>query len=907
MHFVRYLPFILLPVFVQGLNVTTQNNPNVVNSTYQGNLPLTFKPHDYFAALEENCKRIAEQLETCPKNLRNSSKSRFDIAQAYSECLAKQYGDHFACSKPFNSLKYLPVEAFPAMYRTQTNDTKRWSNVTLPAFSVNNGTCKLPSVVTIMQKACVFDYQSIENSTCCGNGPNRKEPCGKLSFNLLACSMQSVRTYVGCTAKEADDVENCVVNTAKRINFVPIGFQVDSNGNKCLTPNETIFSLARVIVVDFLVFVFINNPAYWYRIFQRFVLRKDVKIRTRTFRVSNLAFWTTIAADISENVVLVGVVLSRQGYQIDMLKNFVLFSVRPRGAFFHALLGYIDGGWAHDGLIDMIAQVLLSIFGGYMALFGAISANHTLDPSRPLWWKTYLAGGAMASIVTDFLWLYVSAIGISLALICCGGLVALAYLVTIPAVLGWMMLIVGPFKEIKIMLQNIYNLIRRRERCQNPDSLLDFRNLWLSRWYKITMFVSLVLFIGCWMFWNGFLRLSGELYCPQDQSRIDLTMIGFYVASVLKTARAPSATGFDLWYAYAKKDNVILVEEIWDQIYEDLTPFWSMDPLVLRKHSASPADKHTLHFRNGKLMLGTNQLWLDMWKPMLKDIASDIPDLDMAFNTRDEPKVIVHWETLEAARGKGQPPSELADMSMIFQTYTGRYPKVEDIQYASKLEFISDDEHAIPMWAVFQAACPPDSPARSSRHHIDLTWEPPLLMAVQQPPPYSFDVFVSDWKAVTNPCYHPHLGGLHTTFVRPLRKATTNQLIPFFSSSKHVGNSDILFPGAMYYGNWGDFHTPLDSINHTDWDENESAIGWRGTTSGGVNTEGNGFRFQRHRFSPWSTQQQSRTQKNAHSQIHALNSILDKLETRSAIPTTSSIRTTHHLQPSTSLLPARCL
>ncbi|KAF2469827.1 uncharacterized protein BDR25DRAFT_304247 [Lindgomyces ingoldianus] len=216
-----------------------------------------------------------------------------------------------------------------------------------------------------------------------------------------------------------------------------------------------------------------------------------------------------------------------------MLKTFVLFSIRPRGAFFHALLGYIDGGWGPDGMMDMIAQILLSIFGGYMALFGAISANHTLDPSRPIWWKTYLAGGAMASIVTDFLLLYVSAIGISIAFICCGGLVALAYLVTFPVVLAWMMLIVAPFKELKIILQNAYYLVRGHKRYRSPDSLFTFHNVWFSRWYKITMFISLVLFIGCWMFWNGFLRLSGELYCPQDLQNVDLTMIGFYAASVV--------------------------------------------------------------------------------------------------------------------------------------------------------------------------------------------------------------------------------------------------------------------------------------------------------------------------------------------------------------------------------------
>lgn len=338
---------------------------------------------------------------------------------------------------------------------------------------------------------------------------------------------------MSCTAKNETDIKDCVARTAKRINFVPIGFQVDSNGNTCPTPSSTIMHLTRVTIVDFFVFLLLENPGFWIRLFRRTVRKEPIPVRTRHFRVTNLGFWATIAKDICENVVLVGIVFQRQGYQIDLFKNFVLFSIRPRGAFFHALLGYIDGGWGPDAFIDMIAQILLSVFGGYMGLFGAIAANHTADPTRPGWWKTYLAGGAMASIVTDCLLVYVSAIGISVLLICCGGLVALAYLVTIPAVLAFAMLILAPFKEITIMLRNLYNILRHRNRYQDPAAQFSFNNPWFSRWYKFTMAVSLILSVGCWMFWNGFLRLSGELYCPQDLSYVDLTMIGFYVACVL--------------------------------------------------------------------------------------------------------------------------------------------------------------------------------------------------------------------------------------------------------------------------------------------------------------------------------------------------------------------------------------
>ncbi|KAF2873965.1 hypothetical protein BDV95DRAFT_317987 [Massariosphaeria phaeospora] len=483
-------------------------------------------------ALDQNCGYLAEILEATPEHSKNSTKDRFGVAEVYSECLATQYTSIFACSKPFTKLKFVRIEPFPAMKRLQLNQTSTWENATIPSFTKKGGKEKLPRLVPIMEKACVFDYGYLTNSTCCEN-LDAKEPCGEESFNLLSCSIQSLRTYVGCTAKDNVDVSQCVVGTASRINFVPIGFQIDSNGNACPEATSTIMHLARVTIVDFFVFFLFDNPGFWIRIWRRFVRGENIAVRTRSFRVSNFGLWATIAKDVCENVVLVGVVLQRQGYKIDLFKNFVMFSVRPRGAFFHALLGYIDGGWGPDAMIDMIAQILLSVFGGYVALFGAVSANHTLDPSRPLWWKTYVVGGAMASIVSDFLSLYMFAVGISLTLVCCGGAAVLAYLVTVPAVLAWLMLIVSPFKELMLMIKNMYNLLRRRSRHQDPESLFSFHNVWFSRWYKISMFISLVLFIGSWMFWNGFLRLSGDLYCPQDLAYLDLTMIGFYAACVV--------------------------------------------------------------------------------------------------------------------------------------------------------------------------------------------------------------------------------------------------------------------------------------------------------------------------------------------------------------------------------------
>ncbi|KAF2469828.1 uncharacterized protein BDR25DRAFT_343507, partial [Lindgomyces ingoldianus] len=219
MVFSCFLVSAIFGVLFQAWNTSAQITAYSFNGTYTGNISLTFNPRGFFDALTRNCQFIADHLEASPENPKNSSKDRFTIAQIYGECLATQYGDYFACSQPFENLKFLPVEAFPAMYHTQNNDTRPWKNATLPVLPLSNSTQKLPSIVPIMEAACQFDYDSIANSTCCAKGPSSSRPCGKMSFNLLACSIQSVRTYVGCTAKQDSNITQCVSRTAKRINF----------------------------------------------------------------------------------------------------------------------------------------------------------------------------------------------------------------------------------------------------------------------------------------------------------------------------------------------------------------------------------------------------------------------------------------------------------------------------------------------------------------------------------------------------------------------------------------------------------------------------------------------------------------------------------------------------------------
>ena len=84
--------------------------------------------------------------------------------------------------------------------------------------------------------------------------------------------------------------EMCVVDTAPRIKFVPIGFQVNSDSQECPKPSKTITSLARLAVIELVVFLISNLPLMK-RIYQRLCGQK-VQVRMATLYASMPSLWT---------------------------------------------------------------------------------------------------------------------------------------------------------------------------------------------------------------------------------------------------------------------------------------------------------------------------------------------------------------------------------------------------------------------------------------------------------------------------------------------------------------------------------------------------------------------------------------------------------------------------------------
>lgn len=102
--------------------------------------------------------------------------------------------------------------------------------------------------------------------------------------------------------------------------------------------------------------------------------------------------------------------------------------------------------------------------------------------------------------------------------------------------------------------------------------------------------------------------------------------------------------GFDKWFEFARSKNAVIVEDFFDRIYQDLQPFWGLDPAVIRKEAWD--FEMTINIRDGNATARSDFFWTKIWLKMIKTIDHLLPDMDIALNAMDEPRLVVPWEEM---------------------------------------------------------------------------------------------------------------------------------------------------------------------------------------------------------------------------------------------------------------------
>ena len=305
----------------------------------------------------------------------------------------------------------------------------------------------------------------------------------------------------------------------------------------------------------------------------------------------------------------------------------------------------------------------------------------------------------------------------------------------------------------------------------------------------------------------------------------------------------PPPPNFDIWYGFAKRKNVQLVDE-YDTIYHSLLPFWALEPNVIRSRitEALGFDGNflmALKIRQGEAVTfeGGEEWQQKATLGMMRDFVQYLPDMDLAFNIHDEPRVILPHDILSrlvsialdkrmpAAFATKEPknmfsprPTDMTDGKQIHEVGMTRFN-------------VFAHQHT---WTHSRMSCSPESPARNYDEDSKDNVTAYALSDLG---------FVYNHTAFNDVCFSPSLRENFGFFDRPNAFNIVQDLFPIFSQSKISSYQDILYPSPWYWAGKVGYEDKRDM----DWSRKETSLYWRGSTTGGFSRNGGWRRQHRQR------------------------------------------------------------
>lgn len=316
------------------------------------------------------------------------------------------------------------------------------------------------------------------------------------------------------------------------------------------------------------------------------------------------------------------------------------------------------------------------------------------------------------------------------------------------------------------------------------------------------------------------------------------------VAEYRRRYGMPPPPNFHKWFEFAQQKGVQLLDE-YDMIYHSLLPFWALSPATIRARTREalgfPNQLVGLMLRDGKaLHVEGGPGWQqEATIGMMQQFAQYLPDMDLAFNVHDEPRVVVPHDELsrliEVAQQQGIPAA--ASNPHPKNTFSAR-PK--DLGTAKRIAEVKTTRFNVfahqPVWIPSRMSCSPDSPARA----LDDTTPTDNLTAYA----ISDMSFVYNHTAFSDICNSPSFATSHGFFDRPNAFNVVHELFPIFSQSKMSSFQDILYPSPWYWFGKVEYNEKKDPP----WEQKENKLWWRGSTTGGFSRGGGWRRQHRQKF-----------------------------------------------------------
>ncbi|KAH0542836.1 hypothetical protein FGG08_002790 [Glutinoglossum americanum] len=290
-----------------------------------------------------------------------------------------------------------------------------------------------------------------------------------------------------------------------------------------------------------------------------------------------------------------------------------------------------------------------------------------------------------------------------------------------------------------------------------------------------------------------------------------------------KRGRHPPPS-FDKWFEFAKSHKAVIVEDFWDQIYDDINPLWALPPNQMRRDARG--HDQVIHIRSGNVTSEGDLPRVVAWCDLVRTIESYLPDMDIAVNSMGEPRLTVPWEEMNEYIRKEQAARKMPPLSEVISGFS---------------DVARDADDATPEVINWNTS---DSPARKVEVMTNFSGAP--VMDLKYMDAHSYKGYVSNYTLSTSICHQPDLQGLHGALIEPVSIKTSTRLFPLFSESKLATNNELLLPAPIYWGN--DPWFVAASEPGDPWGEKENRVIWRGPASGGENKFNNWRGFHRHRF-----------------------------------------------------------
>ncbi|KAL2205812.1 hypothetical protein CC79DRAFT_1357838 [Sarocladium strictum] len=322
----------------------------------------------------------------------------------------------------------------------------------------------------------------------------------------------------------------------------------------------------------------------------------------------------------------------------------------------------------------------------------------------------------------------------------------------------------------------------------------------------------------------------------------------------------PPPPNFDKWYNYAIEAGSPIIDDF-GQINVDLLPFWGMRPAEIREKTYevqryAAVEMIGLRIRNGAVSHSPHihedhQWMMTSIERMVEPFAQWLPDMDVAINVADEPRVALSYnekQRLESAaseaRGRAQRHAESGGVDKTPATqWQSQFPEPvgRDGDMSLPQGFTNYIRKPI-MNDLVAESCPPDSPLRNYR------WWDRSTTCTQCLLPHSLvtktgALVLNDTRSA-DLCHQPDMAYLTGSVLSPSAMFATRQLSPVFSQGRITGFSDILMPSPWNF----DDRSSYEEAQDMEWSEKTNSIFWRGGSTDGYAAQGSWTGFTRARF-----------------------------------------------------------